>query len=113
MDKSNGIFREGPIIDGATQYLLEENVQVLSQIKVNLDSLKLQDNVDLFFHAKNNIDAILRRMSEMPGLMSQMLALPISINEELAGAILSRPQVVAQVFCIVIMILCSCKHPCK
>uniref|UniRef100_A0A1D1Z5U2 Mycosubtilin synthase subunit A n=1 Tax=Anthurium amnicola TaxID=1678845 RepID=A0A1D1Z5U2_9ARAE len=93
MGSSNGISVEGPVVDGATQYLLEENAQVLGQIKVNLDNLKLQDNIELFFCTKNNIASILNRMSEMPGIMSQMPPLPVSINEELVSAMfLGTPQ---------------------
>uniref|UniRef100_A0A1D1Y114 Histone H2A deubiquitinase MYSM1 n=1 Tax=Anthurium amnicola TaxID=1678845 RepID=A0A1D1Y114_9ARAE len=83
----NGISREVSSIDGATRLLLEENAQVLCQIENNLDALKLQDNIDLFFHTKNNINTILNRMSEMPGIMSQMPPLPVSTNEEVVDAI--------------------------
>uniref|UniRef100_A0A1D1YNM8 Histone H2A deubiquitinase MYSM1 n=1 Tax=Anthurium amnicola TaxID=1678845 RepID=A0A1D1YNM8_9ARAE len=95
----NGISREVSSIDGATRLLLEENAQVLCQIENNLDALKLQDNIDLFFHTKNNINTILNRMSEMPGIMSQMPPLPVSTNEEVVDAIfLGSSQVIGHDF---------------
>ncbi|MBA0872592.1 hypothetical protein Goshw_016854 [Gossypium schwendimanii] len=44
--------------------------------------VQLQDNIDLFCHARNNITAVLKDMADMPGLMSRMLPLPVSVNEE-------------------------------
>ncbi|KAG5608598.1 hypothetical protein H5410_019879 [Solanum commersonii] len=49
---------------------------------------KLQDNVDLFFQTKNNLTAILNKMKNMPGIMSQMPPLPVFLNEELASSLL-------------------------
>ncbi|MBA0842808.1 hypothetical protein Goarm_002612 [Gossypium armourianum] len=63
-------------------HLLKQNAQVLSQIASNLSLYKLQDNIDLFCHARNNITAVLKDMADMPGLMSRMLPLPVSVNEE-------------------------------
>nr|KJB78215.1 hypothetical protein B456_012G184000 [Gossypium raimondii] len=70
-------------ISGTTiMHLLKQNAQVLSQIASNLSLYKLQDNIDLFCHARNNITAVLKDMADMPGLMSRMLPLPVSVNEE-------------------------------
>ncbi|MQM15782.1 hypothetical protein Taro_048733 [Colocasia esculenta] len=54
--------------------------------------LKLQDNVDLFFHTKNNVTAILKRMHETPGIMSRMPPLPESMDEKLFDTLLCAPQ---------------------
>lgn len=79
-------------LSGKTRQLLEQNNQVLDQISanlsVNLSPFKLQENLDLFFRTRSNIDAILNDMREMPGIMSQMPPLPVSMNEELANTIL-------------------------
>ncbi|KAI7739838.1 hypothetical protein M8C21_029948 [Ambrosia artemisiifolia] len=72
-------------LSGSIKHLLEQNNQVLGQISANISSMKLQDNLDLFSHTKNNITAILNDMKYMPGP-----AFPVSINEDLAQNIL-RP----------------------
>ncbi|KAJ9549455.1 hypothetical protein OSB04_021998 [Centaurea solstitialis] len=83
----NNWFQSGGIpfeaLSGSIRHLLEQNNQVLGQISANISSLKLQDNVDLFSHAKNNITAILNDMRYMPGP-----PLPVSLNEDLANNIL-------------------------
>ncbi|KAG5531789.1 hypothetical protein RHGRI_026419 [Rhododendron griersonianum] len=80
-------------LSGTTRQLLEQNSQVLSQISANLSpnftTFKLQENLDLFFCTRNNIAAILNDMREMPGIMSHMPPLPVSMNEDLANTILS------------------------
>ncbi|XP_038992364.1 uncharacterized protein LOC120115830 isoform X2 [Hibiscus syriacus] len=75
-------------ISGTILHRLKQNAQVFSQIKSNLSSYKLQDNIDHFCYARNNITTILNDMRAMPGLMSQMSPLPISVDEELANSIL-------------------------
>lgn len=70
------------------RHLLEQNNQVLCQISANLSTFKLQDNIDLFCRTRSSLTAILNNMREMPGIMSQMPPLPLSINEELANSIL-------------------------
>ncbi|XP_039043945.1 uncharacterized protein LOC120183287 isoform X2 [Hibiscus syriacus] len=75
-------------ISGTILHLLKQNAQVFSQISSNLSSYKLQDNIDLFCYARNNITTILNNMRAMPGLMSQMSPLPISVDEDLVNSIL-------------------------
>ncbi|KAJ9563566.1 hypothetical protein OSB04_008726 [Centaurea solstitialis] len=70
-------------LSGSIRQLLEQNNQVLGQISANISSMKLQDNIDLFSHMKNNLTAILNDMRYMPGP-----PLPISLNENLAHSIL-------------------------
>ncbi|XP_077221521.1 uncharacterized protein LOC143855185 isoform X2 [Tasmannia lanceolata] len=77
-----------PAIGDATRHLLDENAQVFSQISANLEAFKIQENIDLFYHSRNNIMAILNEMRDMPGIMSQMPPLPVSINEELANGLM-------------------------
>ncbi|XP_021909835.1 uncharacterized protein LOC110823706 isoform X2 [Carica papaya] len=73
-------------LSGAALHLLEQNAQAFSQITSNLSTYK--DNIDLFCRTRNNIIAILNDMRNMPGIMSQMPPLPVSINEDLANSIL-------------------------
>ncbi|KAG6764393.1 hypothetical protein POTOM_031861 [Populus tomentosa] len=74
-------------ISGTTR-LLDQNAQAFSQISANLSTFKLQDNIDFFCYTRNNITAILNDMREMPGIMSRMPPLPVSIDEDLANSIL-------------------------
>ncbi|PSR88308.1 Histone H2A deubiquitinase [Actinidia chinensis var. chinensis] len=77
-------------LSGTARNLLEKNSQVLSQISANLSTLKLRDNIELFFCTRNNIAAILNDMREMPGIMSHMPPLPVFMNEELANSIFTN-----------------------
>ncbi|KAL7163044.1 hypothetical protein ACSBR2_039189 [Camellia fascicularis] len=83
---------------GPTKQLLEQNNRVLSQISVNLSILKLDDNIDLFFRARNNIAVVLKDMREMPGIMRRMPPLPETLNEELANSILPSTSQQAMMF---------------
>ncbi|CAN0923876.1 hypothetical protein LINGRAHAP2_LOCUS33805 [Linum grandiflorum] len=74
-------------LSGTSRHRLEQNVQALNQISTNLSSFKFQENIDLFCRTKNNITAVLNDMSEMPGIMSLMPPLPVSINEDLADSL--------------------------
>ncbi|KAH8500450.1 hypothetical protein H0E87_015629 [Populus deltoides] len=84
-DQSETMPFEG--ISGTTR-LLDQNAQAFSQISANLSTFKLQDNIDFFCYTRNNITAILNDMREMPGIMSRMPPLPVSIDEDLANSIL-------------------------
>ncbi|KAF7827516.1 uncharacterized protein G2W53_018680 [Senna tora] len=90
MDPSERIlYDEG--IGGPVRQRLEQNAQAFSRITANLSTYKLQDNIELFYHTRHNISTILHdlhSMQEMPGIMSQMPPLPVSINEDLASNIL-------------------------
>ncbi|GAB4842837.1 hypothetical protein Ancab_012814, partial [Ancistrocladus abbreviatus] len=83
--------------------LLTQNFQDLSQIDINLKSLKvdhfnefynvrIQDNINLLSRARENISNLIAIMREMPGRMSQMPELPVSVDQELADRILSCTQ---------------------
>ncbi|KAJ9159660.1 hypothetical protein P3X46_025147 [Hevea brasiliensis] len=86
LDQGEPLSFEG--ISGTSRHLLEQNAQAFRKITANLSMFNLQDNIDLFCHTRNNITAILNDMREMPGIMSQMPPLPVSINEDLANSIL-------------------------
>ncbi|XP_078440691.1 uncharacterized protein LOC144710725 isoform X2 [Wolffia australiana] len=81
---ANGASSDGSesCITSSMRQLLDENAQVLCQIKDNLDSLKMDDNIRLLFHAKNNLASILDRMSKVARL-AQMAPLPIALDENL------------------------------
>ncbi|KAG4988268.1 hypothetical protein JHK85_031251 [Glycine max] len=86
MDQSQQIQYDG--ICSPLKQLMEQNAQAFNQITANLSTYKLQDNIDLFCHTRHNINTILNNMSEMPGIMSQMPPLQVTINEDLASSIL-------------------------
>ncbi|CAN6463487.1 unnamed protein product [Victoria cruziana] len=77
-----------PTMTTTTRHLLDENNQVFNQIAANLQAYKVQDNIELFLHARNNITAILNDMNGMPGIMSQMPPLQVTINDELASTVI-------------------------
>ncbi|KAH9658850.1 hypothetical protein KPL70_023646 [Citrus sinensis] len=88
------MYRNVPIsfevlgISGTTRHLLEQNALAFSQIRANLSTFKLQDNIELFCRTRSNVSAILNDMRCTPGIMSQMPPLPESINEDLTSSIL-------------------------
>ncbi|XP_073305426.1 uncharacterized protein [Primulina huaijiensis] len=84
-NQNNLLFSEA--LSGTARHLLEENKQAFGQISSNLSALKLQENVNLFFHTRNNITTMLNDMSNMPGIMSRMPPLPVLLNEELASSV--------------------------
>jgi len=88
IDNDDGISNDA--IGGASGQLLQENVQVIAQIRSNLASMKMQENTDLLVRFRDNIYAILNGMTNMPGIMSQMPPLPVKLNTELADSILPK-----------------------
>ncbi|CAL9124694.1 unnamed protein product [Musa textilis] len=77
----------GPVIDGRTNHLLEDNAKLFHEIAVNLENNEIQSNIDLLYCANENITAILNSMRGMPGIMSQMPPLPVYANESLMHSI--------------------------
>ncbi|KAL8519794.1 hypothetical protein ACS0TY_010652 [Phlomoides rotata] len=73
-------------LSSSARHLLEENHHAFGQISSNLSSLK--ENIDLFFRTRNNLTTVLNDMKNTPGIMSQMLPLPVLLNEELASSII-------------------------
>ncbi|KAJ0560243.1 hypothetical protein HanHA300_Chr06g0209301 [Helianthus annuus] len=80
--QSGGIPLEALSI--STRRLLEQNNQVLGQISANISALKLQDNVHLFSHAKNNLTAIINDLRYIPGP-----PLPVSLNTDRVNTLLA------------------------
>ncbi|XP_052166581.1 uncharacterized protein LOC127783362 isoform X1 [Oryza glaberrima] len=83
-----------PVLDSATQHLLEENNQLLSQIAENIETFKMVENMDLFLRTNNNIRTVLKRMSETPGIMGQMPPLPVPVNEGSLNTLLQMDRMV-------------------
>ncbi|XP_039051818.1 uncharacterized protein LOC120193376 [Hibiscus syriacus] len=84
LDQNERMPSEG--IFGTTMHHLKQNSHVFGQITFNLSAYK--DNINLFFSAKNNITAMLNDMRDMPGFMSLIPTLLVSINEDLANSML-------------------------
>jgi hypothetical protein len=75
-------------IDRAMLNILKENGQLLNQIEANILTSQAQNNIDLFHHTRRNINDLLQRMSQIPGIMSKMPPLPVSVDEKLASYVL-------------------------
>lgn len=88
------LHKEVPVLDSATQHLLEENNQLLSQIAENIETFKTVENMDLFLRTNNNIRTVLKRMSETPGIMGQMPPLPVPVNEGSLNTLLQMDRMV-------------------
>lgn len=86
MDSDDGISYKA--IGGTTGQLLEQNAQALDQISANFAVFKIQENINLFTQARNNILTILNDLNDMPEIMKQMPPLPVKLNDELASLIL-------------------------
>ncbi|KAL3531019.1 hypothetical protein ACH5RR_010341 [Cinchona calisaya] len=89
MDSDDGISYQA--IGGVTGQLLEQSAQALDQISANFSAFKIQENINLFFQARNNILSIMNDLNDMPEIMKQMPPLPVKLNEDLANKILPRP----------------------
>ncbi|XP_048559816.1 uncharacterized protein LOC125540269 isoform X2 [Triticum urartu] len=86
--------KEAPVVDSATQQLLEENNQLLSQIAANIETFKTGENMDLFLRTNSNIKTILSRMSETPGIMGQMPPLQELAHEDKLNSLLQVDRMV-------------------
>ncbi|KAF3455750.1 hypothetical protein FNV43_RR00392 [Rhamnella rubrinervis] len=86
MDNDDGISYKA--IGGATGELLEQNSQALNQISANITNFQIQDNINLFCQARENILKIMNDLNDMPEVMKQMPPLPVKLNEELVHTIL-------------------------
>lgn len=89
IENDDGIPNEA--IGGPTGQLLEQNYQVIGQIKANLAAYKLQENTDLLARFRDNIYAILSSIRDVPGIISQMPPLPVDLNNDLADTLLPKP----------------------
>ncbi|KAF7090102.1 hypothetical protein CFC21_092917 [Triticum aestivum] len=75
-------------IDRAMLNVLEENARLLNQIEANILTSQAQNNIDLFHRTRSNINNLLQSMSQIPGIMSKMPRLPISVDEKLCSYLL-------------------------
>ncbi|CAN1194450.1 hypothetical protein LINPERPRIM_LOCUS8321 [Linum perenne] len=91
-------------IGGVSGDLLEENEQALSQITSNLSTMQIQENINLLCRTRDNFLRIMNKytlseltlllllmevhFNDVPEIMKQMPALPVTLNEELANTIL-------------------------
>ncbi|AQK53750.1 Putative homeodomain-like transcription factor superfamily protein [Zea mays] len=98
--KHNGFLSADSQIDHGMLNILEENAKLLNQIEVNILTSQVgllflaHNNIELFHHARRNINGLLQSMSQIPGIMSKMPPLPISVDERLASCILPRAPMV-------------------
>ncbi|KAF5207068.1 Histone h2a deubiquitinase [Thalictrum thalictroides] len=88
LDNDDGITYKA--IGGPTGHLLEQNAQIFDQISANFTTLQIHENINLFCQTRDNILTIMNDLNDMPGIMKQMPALPVKVNEELANSILPR-----------------------
>lgn len=75
-------------VDRAMLNILEKNAQLLNQIEANILTSQAQNNIDLFHRTRRNINDLLQSMSQMPGIMSKMPRLPVSVDEKLTSYLL-------------------------
>ena len=83
-------FRQGHVT-GTTTELLDANVGLAHGIKASLGASALGDSATQLCTLRNNILAILHRMSTQGGIMTQMPPLPVRPNLELAATVLPLP----------------------
>ncbi|XP_051208519.1 uncharacterized protein [Lolium perenne] len=88
IDPRGSSFAAASDIDRAMLNVLEENAQLLNQIEANILTSQAQNNIDLFNRTRRNINDLLQSMSQIPGIMSKMPRLPVSVDEKLASYLL-------------------------
>lgn len=89
LESDDGIPNEA--IGGTAGQLLEQNSQIISQIKANFNNAcKLQENTDLLVRFRDNILAISNSIKDMPGITNPMPPLPVMLNVELGEAVLPK-----------------------
>ncbi|KAK9839550.1 hypothetical protein WJX84_001507 [Apatococcus fuscideae] len=77
-------------IGGPIGQLLDQNLAYLNQFRTNMQCFKVNENTDLLVRFRDNILGILQQMNGMQGVMSQMPALPVRLNVELANNFLPK-----------------------
>ncbi|KAM0824428.1 hypothetical protein ACQ4PT_070209 [Festuca glaucescens] len=88
IDTRGSSFTAASDIDRAMLNILEENAQLLNQIEANILTSQAQNNIDLFHRTRRNINDLLQSMSQIPGIMSKMPRLPVSVDDKLASYLL-------------------------
>ncbi|KAL8534864.1 hypothetical protein ACS0TY_010767 [Phlomoides rotata] len=66
-------------LSNSARHLLEENHHAFGQISSNLSSLKLQENIDLFFRTRNNLTTVLNEYVALIGLLTVISFMLFSI----------------------------------
>jgi hypothetical protein len=67
-------------LERGVQRCMQDNIRIIARIRDNLVNGRLEDNFDLMVQFRSNVSAILTRMSQMGGVMSQMPAIPVRLN---------------------------------
>jgi hypothetical protein len=88
MLKPDDLGSGGVRITGSTVELLDANVGLAHTIASRLEASDVRDSTHLLCTLRDNILAILHRMTTQSGIMAQMPPLPVRPNLELADAIL-------------------------
>ena len=83
-----GIYRAPGGVSSDVAELLSENVGIVSRIRDNLNRMDIADNVQLLASLRDNIMAVSDDMRAAPGIMQQMPQLPLTIDLNLAAAVL-------------------------
>ncbi|XP_010511766.1 PREDICTED: uncharacterized protein LOC104787818 [Camelina sativa] len=76
-------------LSGYAINLLDQNVRAFSQIRANLSSYQVEDNLGLFRQARNNLMTIQNDMDKMP---CSMPALPVKISDDLSVLLFNSMQ---------------------
>ena len=83
-----GVYRAPGGVSSDVAELLSENVGIVSRVRDNLNRMDVADNVQLLASLRDNIMAVSDDMRAAPGIMQQMPQLPLTIDLNLAAAVL-------------------------
>ncbi|KAK1314251.1 hypothetical protein QJS10_CPA06g01465 [Acorus calamus] len=98
-DIDDGNFNDN---GGPTGQIFKQNMQAFSRVSANLSSLQTHpseemnlENIELLSQARENVLVLLSLLNDMngvsPEIMMKMPPLPVKLNEEIASAILRKP----------------------
>ncbi|KAK1286967.1 hypothetical protein QJS10_CPB19g00719 [Acorus calamus] len=98
-DIDDGDFNDN---GGPTGQIFKQNMQAFSRVSANLSSLQTRhseemrlENIELLSQARENVLILLSLQNDMngvsPEIMMKMPPLPVKLNEEIANAILRKP----------------------
>eukprot|EP00762_Andalucia_godoyi_P007795 ANDGO_01751.mRNA.1 hypothetical protein len=79
-DTSSAANTKREELERSIQRCMQENIRIIASIRDNLCNSRLEDNFELMVQFRSNVSAILTRMSQMGGVMSQMPAIPVRLN---------------------------------
>lgn len=75
-------------VDGPIAYLLDANLSILNQFRINMASFKVHENTQLLVQFRDNIMQILQAMDNMGGVMATLPPLPVNMNVDMANEFL-------------------------